>query len=53
MIQSSKDEGKLLWLQYKVVKPYRMFNKRIYMNGPEEYIILLLIKMQFKIPIAL
>ena len=30
-----------------------MFNKMIYMNAPEEYIILLLIKMQFKILIAL
>jgi len=41
MIQSSKDEKQLLWVQYKVVKPYKM----IYMNAPEEYIILLYIRL--------
>ena len=49
MIQSSKDEKKLLWVQYKIVKLYRM----IYMNAPEEYIILLYIRMQFNVLIAL
>ena len=49
MIQSSKDEKQLLWVQYKVLKPYRM----IYMNASEEYIILLYIRTQFQVLIAL
>ena len=49
MIQLSKDERKLLWVQYMVIKPYRIFNKRIYMNAPEEYIILFYLKSNLKI----
>ena len=49
MIHSSKDERKFLWVQYKLIESLEC-SRRGYMNAPEEYIVLLHIRMQFKFP---
>ena len=53
MVIKKRYDSKIIVSTIKGSKSYRMFNKLIYMNAPEEYIILLLIRMQFKILIAL